>query len=560
MTEFPNLDAWVANRPRITALAVFVATFVLLLVTMDRDLNIFDEGIVLVDAMRTNAGAVIHRDYYSVYGPGAYWLVAGLFKLVGPSFIAARVYGMTVMAGIVALTTGALVGRVRLVFVGMATAASALLMVAYPQYLYPSYPCALLAFIGAVVLSAPGAVGRAPALLAAGVCAGLAAWFRYDAGFAILVAYVVALAVLMLDCRPRASLGNMARSIVLCGAGAGIVFLPGLIAYLAVAPVTDFWADIIDFSVRYYPRMRGMPFPRPRALLQYSYMGTFVPLVAAAAGVVEYWLRRHAVASERGTSCLVLFTALAAILFYKGLVRASTFGSILALLPALVVLALVAQSWWQRGIGGRIGAVAAMVISLVPAAYPAAAQALIESRDPDRVLGYAVVAGRAHAPAACDEPAALALARQNPDYRAVAHYLRLASAPDERIFVGLRHHDRVFVNAISLYFAAQRLPATHWHQFDPGLQTRADIQRAIVTELDRAQTHWVVRDASFDSVREPNDSSLSSGVFVLDRYLDARYRPIAAAGPVAIWLRRGVAALPLPADPAGACLPAPIPG
>jgi hypothetical protein len=91
------------------------------------------------------------------------------------------------------------------------------------------------------------------------------------------------------------------------------------------------------------------------------------------------------------------------------------------------------------------------------------------------------------------------------------------------------------------YFAAGRLPGTHWHHFDPGLQTRADIQTAIIGDLKQNRVRWVVRDASFDKVNEPNGSAQSSGITLLDRYLDSNYRPVALSGKIAIWLATGEA-------------------
>lgn len=137
----------------------------------------------------------------------------------------------------------------------------------------------------------------------------------------------------------------------------------------------------------------------------------------------------------------------------------------------------------------------------------------------------------------------------------MATYLAAHTRPDERIVVGLARHDKIFVNPVSLYFAAGRLPGTHWHEFDPGLQTRADIQTAIIGDLQAHNVRWVVRDASFDQVQEPNGSAHSSGVKLLDAYLDEHYRAVAASGPVAIWLANNEAP---DTAPAGPCEAAPV--
>jgi hypothetical protein len=147
----------------------------------------------------------------------------------------------------------------------------------------------------------------------------------------------------------------------------------------------------------------------------------------------------------------------------------------------------------------------------------------------------------------CESGPASGIAKLSPDYSRVATYLRAHTQPDERIFVGLDRHDKILLNPVALYFAVGRLPGTHWHHFDPGLQTRADIQAAIISDLQRNRVRWVVRDASFDKVDEPNGSAHSSGVTLLDRYLDANYREVAASGEVAIWVANetSIAGLPV---------------
>jgi hypothetical protein len=51
-----------------------------------------DEGILLVEAERIVNGQVYARDFFPGVGPGTLYLLAGWFKVVGVSFIAARIY------------------------------------------------------------------------------------------------------------------------------------------------------------------------------------------------------------------------------------------------------------------------------------------------------------------------------------------------------------------------------------------------------------------------------------------------------------------------------------
>ena len=83
---------------------------------------------------------------------------------------------------------------------------------------------------------------------------------------------------------------------------------------------------------------------------------------------------------------------------------------------------------------------------------------------------------------------------QQPDYRKISEYLRQVSRPDEAIFAGgLDQHDRIFINPVGLYASSGRRPGTHWHQFDPGLQTRADIQTKMIAALKANNVRWIVQ-------------------------------------------------------------------
>jgi hypothetical protein len=46
-----------------------------------------------------------------------------------------------------------------------------------------------------------------------------------------------------------------------------------------------------------------------------------------------------------------------------------------------------------------------------------------------------------------------------------------------------------------------------------------------------------VLDSEFDLVREPNDSSKSTGVILLDEYLQTKYQHIETFGAMSIWQR-----------------------
>lgn len=557
------------KRRYVSTIFVFLLALVLLAASMDRDLNIFDEGIILANVMLVHAGEVIHRDFYSLYGPATFYIISTLFHVSAAKFLMARIYGLVVMAGIVALTFETMAGRMRRSVLTVTTICCGLLLFSSPFYLYPLFPCLLLALAGSLLLIGREAISKPSALAGAGACAGAAAYFRYDTGFFLLLSHLLAVAVLLLLRRPPGDrLRPLMRAVFLYGGAAGLVFLLGAIIFASVSPLSAFITDIVEYSTKYYAEMRGMPFPSLREVYwSWDLANIYLPLVAVAAAGFEMW-RRSGADREAGKrdgivqSCLVVFAILAAGLYYKGVVRVSALHLLMSIVPGMILLAICADAWWTRGgLIARASAIGAMLIIVVPSADAARREINKDLNDPARsLLGWlmlpaADVEGASHAAGRCPQPLDMWPGRLPFEYSAVSNYLRTYTRPDERIWVGLDRHDKIFANPEALYFAAQRLPATRWHEFDPGLQNRADMQLRMIDELRGQKTRWVVRDSSFSDIVEPNGSRLSTNVHLLDHYLDTEFRQVAAAGRVTIWLRNGVQAPSSRAVAGKACMP-----
>lgn len=511
------------SMARPAPLGIFAGAFALLFALMDRRLNVYDEGLVLVDAVRMLHGEVIHRDFYSNYGPAMSGILALLFRLDGHWFLIGRLFGVAVMAGIVAVTHALLAPRARPAIAWAFTGCSFGWLLATPSYLYPLFPCVLFALIGSGLLVRAVERGHRRDLLLAGAAAGATALFRYDTGFFLAAGHLVALALLIGPRRLLSAAGLYAL-------GCAAVFAPFALAFLAIAPASAFVADIISFPLHYYAAMRGLPFPGPASVVaDPSVLGVYLPLLAVL--VAAPALPRR----ENGHAFLVTIMLLVAVMYYKGVVRVTPLHMMGAILPSLLLLGIAAERACARRPEGRTILILLVAAVVVPLGGLIARQLSESAHDGRLTLSLLL---NPNDPSACPEPPATWLVWQERDYRTIGETLRRWSFPGEPVFVGLDRHDRIFANPVSLYVTAGRPPATHWAQFDPGLQTRADIQARMVAELTRQRVRWVVRDASFASMNEPNGSSVSSGVHLLDRFLDEHYRPVLASGAVSLWLDR----------------------
>jgi hypothetical protein len=164
----------VASRRRQALLLVLAAA--LSAFTILRDYGPHDEGLMLQWAGRIASGQWPYRDFWSNYAPGQTVVLAGLWKVFGPSLLAWRIYRVALDA-IVALLVWALVRRAGappwLALLAWVAAAGAM---AFPTGPGPNPPALALGLV-ALLLAA-----RRPAL--AGALAGLAAVFRPEIGAA----------------------------------------------------------------------------------------------------------------------------------------------------------------------------------------------------------------------------------------------------------------------------------------------------------------------------------------------------------------------------------------
>ncbi|GAC1339344.1 MAG: hypothetical protein NVSMB18_07370 [Acetobacteraceae bacterium] len=555
--------ALVGRRPAWDWVGIGVLAFVVLVIGMPRRLEIYDEGIIVADAMRVLNGEIIHRDFYSVYGPAQYYVVAGLLRLFENGFLAARLYEAVLRALIIAIVFVAVRTHAPRALAVLIAALCGAWLMAVGTYLYPVFPSLLLALAGSLLVARFGA-GRAggSALFAAGLCTGAAALVRYDAGFFILAVHVMsilAFAAIWRSAPLRVRLG----AVVQYGLGTALVFVPAAVAFLLVSPLAPFRADIIDNPIRYYAVMRSLPFPTLRDILHQPGLGSvFVPVLGAGLAAIE--LAR--VAAGRARACarpaaaaLIVFGLASLVLFLKGLVRVSTIHMLLAIVPAAVVVGIVAARWWQlRAL--RAGAVIAVLLTGIPAGFEFSQFFLYRARSPavtfagwiSEKLGLRTFGSVM--PEGCASGPVLSTAILPDEYARITHYLITHARPGERILSATGRHDKVFINPVALYYTTGHLPGTHWHHYDPGIQTRADIQTEMIDDLQRSGVRWIVRDATFDQYREPNGSAVSSGVTLLDDYIGSHYHRVAGWGQVSVWLLNGEAPSPAIGD---ACETAP---
>lgn len=523
--------------------ALFVFGFLLLFTQIKSPANLYDEGLMLTNAERVRAGEVPYRDFWTMYGPGYFYVLAGLFSLVSPTILAARLFDTTLrflLALEVYLVTRTLTSR-RAALIPYTFVTFWLATIRF--YSYPAFPAT-----GALLLAALFFVkylrdDRSRWLFLTGIALGLAALLRLDFGGYGALGFGLALAAFELRktwATIRSSrLTRVLRAEALVAAGSLLVALP-VYGYLAVASgFATLYNDLIVFPATVFQSVRHLPVPPPipdfaqlTGAQWEDWLRLYVPLAvyAISAGVsLRRLLWPAAQTSDRQTTEATLFLALTGTGLGLVVKATSRYHELHALPTTFLAVILATALAWR--IPRRLWHSPPFKIGFVGLAF-------LFLTGP-YVVHFALLASRGYAsPLACHSQLPRAgCVVIDPEEEQVANYLQTHTQPDEYVFIGNSRHDLIFINDLLLYFLADRRSPTRYTELHPGLATTLPVQQTIANDLTEKDVKWVVTMQSWES-GEPNASSISSGVTFLDDYIRARYQPTVTFGKYQVWVRR----------------------
>ncbi|HXA26596.1 MAG TPA: hypothetical protein VNW90_30270 [Acetobacteraceae bacterium] len=539
-----------------TIAALSLVAMLYLTLCMDRTVGVFDEALILLGAARVLDGAVPHRDFYTLYGPGQFYVLAALYKIFGVSVLVERAWDTVVRCCSVVLVFIIVSQAASRGLAILAAAASLVCLGSFGSFGYPVFPALAAALMGLAFLAPNlGQVWTTSGLVAAGVCAGVIMLFRYDVGFATFGAECALLAfcIWFQSWNRARCLRTILHCLILFGLGFAVVVVPVATAFALCGALPDLVFDVVTFPAEFYVKMRSLPFPRLSSLrADPAAFAVYLPLVLCVAAMPTIVATaRYRWGSESVGECggqrrpareaspwtLLGLVILTLVFFGKGVVRVSTIHMAMALITSLALACVLAQPVPGRGLAGRTMVVVALLagsvftLSCLRTGLQNALQNIAWARDPASwelpTSGLPPASGSCRMPAGLER---LACFRTSAATIETILYVQHRTAADDPVFIGLPWHDRIVVSDVLLYFGMNRPPATKWYEFDPGLQTSAPIQQEMVGELQRAKPKLIVIDASWSEVREPNDSVLSSGVTVLDDYLRNAFEPVATFG------------------------------
>jgi hypothetical protein len=486
------------------------------------DVGYYDEGILLTDAKLLGWwGYVPYRDFYSNYPPGIFWTLALLWKLIGVSVRAERLFALALHL-LIAAGTGRAAGRLSGRRFSLFSAGIALAFLAPDKLVAYAWLAAIAVLLIFCELAARCLEGDhtpsagAYRAAAAGFTLALISYYRHDVFIYFAAMLVLALAAGWLRTRALPPL----RWWWLVGAAVvtlAILWLP-IFARAGIRQVAN---DLYFDQVRYVLPARKQPLPSLfvfRERLFPAFIGHLfecsVVLVIVGPLLALVPLLRWRDDPRRRWLGLPIFAASLALI-PQAMGRTDTPHVIGSLPPALAALCALIESLVLLARPGRLRyAPRLLALALVVFLVWPVFDDLRNLQRPRLV-----------------EPGI------NADRRQLVEYVRAHTHPGEPIYNGYRQHQRLLVDEVDLYYFLDRPGATRYMQFDPNVINRADVQQQMIAEIERNKVRLAVLLVDGGVWFEPNESQ-RVGADVLDKWLRANFVPVARFGNYEVDLRK----------------------
>lgn len=467
-----------------------------------------DEGQLLAYPWFMAHGLMLYRDIWNMYPPATYIILAVLMKAGVPGLVAERGLSVSVHALYPLLINRASTSSWRrFSWLAVLPAFTFLFLVAYPDIRAYPWNLGIAVFIGGLI------VARSRPRLAALVFL-LCGTVRLELVAPALVMFAVAG---VLDAGRRR---QFIESAVILAAGTGLIL--GILTVLTSGAAFD--QLVVDAFIR-IPPGRSLPFhplALNRVLLPLEVVTLLGPAALACTGLVKR--RGYIVASNMAIAMLAahylqraesdyLYAVSAAVVPWLVLSLVSLRGSGDTLAPHTTPRGTRALlTTWLAIIALSASALTVLMLVL----YPATLSPLMPGT-PSNVSTFgarqitngtnSIVASSPH------------VAR---DDRQVLTYLKAHASLRQRIYIspiGLRH---AMWNMTSMYFLLEMTPGTRYLEMNPGVETRASVQREIIHALHR--TTWVLLWKG--GFWYEANASQKLGSPLLARYIPRHYRTV----------------------------------
>ncbi|MCX7735646.1 MAG: glycosyltransferase family 39 protein [Candidatus Kapabacteria bacterium] len=506
------------NKNNLPVIIIFSCLFIYLVSGFNYDYKIYDEGIAVYGANRVAEGEVPYRDFWSIYPPGQYYLLSLIFKFFGFELISERIFSILIF-----FLTSIILYRIS--FNLTKSSISIISPVVYIFFI--SYSTMYGTAMGTSILLAVTSfylfhkwlsTRKLKFLIFSGFFSGLTSIFRLDIG---TYAFFSNLLILIIyNTQQKLSIKIWIKNLLFLVLAFILVFIPVYLTLIITSGFNNVFEQLIIFPSKIFTDYRSLPFPNPfdvfsidasiTTKLNILWTGKvfYLPLlIYVITIIITYIKNQEKINIEKLTT---IHLVIAGLLFY---LQASIRSDIEHLLPTLFISSILivyliykfGKNIWIK----TIFAILTLFLISVPIykKFEQNTQKLVLLKIP-RLNGILV-----------DQVKAYELNSIYNFFKENVHY-------NEKIFVGNSKHDLIYINDVMMYFLLNHPAGTKYHELSPGQATTKNVQLEIIRDLQKNKVKYVILRKEEIQSSEKNLSSISSGITLLDDYLDINYKEV----------------------------------
>jgi|GEM_PF-2344296 len=521
------------------AILIFSAS-IILFIGLTSELNIYDEALAIVGAERILIGELPYSEFWTIYAPGQFYLLAGFFSIFGSSILIERLLTIVIYIGMgwawLALARKIHQGRSR--FVALMVLAA---WIAIIPLFGRAIPTALLfCYLSGFFLFRHFDTKGIKDILWAGFFLGVAALFRHDiAGFLFGAIFQAVFFFSLSDERVKE---NNISSKILFGLKRASMVIVGLTPMLiplffllGLVGIEKLWQDLVIVPLDIFDDYRSLPFPDPikaldtivyplfqfwRALLFYTPLTIFVITVL---GIVYRVKKKITILNSPRFWIEITAFNFGINLLNTAMVRSDLEHTLPAWTGAILCI-LVILDWIKNNYTrGVITVLAFLFIGGYP--FLQILDHVLELNNSEKII----VSGSPVFPASVDKKNAV-------EYFALLDAIKQNSDIGDHLYSGVADHTDFVLNDMMVYHLTFTHPATYYHELHPGITTTLLTQNKIFSQLDSTKPSLVVL-TDFGGSKEANMSSKIKTPDIITPYIKSHYTLIRKFGNYTLYAR-----------------------
>lgn len=524
------------NKNLILYIILLASSFIYFLPSVFKPLNLYDEGQIVYGAFRVLNGQMPYRDFWTLYGPVQYFVIALVFKTFGISVLVARLWDIfirSLLALMIFLSAQKLTTKRNAL---LSWFMSVVWLNFFGFFNYPIFPAFLTSLFSLYLFYVYLKNQKSSVyILASSLFAVLAGLFRYEYGIFIIIAEMIILIAFVFINK------KVYSSIFIYLSGIFITTLPYLYVLFKNVSLVDIRYFLITYPMEIYPKVRAISFPMlniNQILTSNNLISTlntilsiiyffpyYIPLLVFVLSII-LTMKNILNNNTKKTDASIWFRAVltvCGILSLKYILsRADYIHLSVPILFTIILLfslsSYISNYYLKNALNKLI-----YLFAILMMAYP-----LMNINFDSVSLKYTE-----HTIKRANGIALFPFAEKT------ISFIQSHVPEGGFIFVGSSRHDKVMYNDVMFYFLSERDNASKFDQLVPGDVNTLSSQQKIVSDIQRKKVRYIVLFSGFDNdFDEENESSISSGITYLDDYFADNFKTIEQFGLYRILVKK----------------------